>query len=54
MQEKKHYKLYKGGKQWLTVLVCVAVLEIGGGVALADNNNNQPVQETNAVAKTSV
>ena len=54
MQEKKHYKLYKGGKQWLTALVCVAVLEIGGGVALADNNNNQPVQETNAVAKTSV
>lgn len=42
MQDKRHYKLYKSGKQWVTVaLTSVAVLARAAAMTVATPVNGQ-------------
>ena len=55
MEVKKHFKLYKSGKQWITAAVATVALSAGmvlGGVAHADTTtpaDNQSVATTQPV-----
>lgn len=43
MEQKKHFKLYKSGKQWITAAIATVAISTGiilGGVAQADTTDS--------------